>query len=263
LRNENRTRDLRNKEQDANHSVYCDSLLWAYFFLLDTRSEHFSRKTWWEEILWNTLADGIWILSWWVSVVVKEADWIHLAQHREQWRALVNTVVKLLVLYGSIVHYHQPDTERIEQAYAVCRGAEVRFEQRSVTVVLIIQRGLRAAFTCWRGASEGSLQTWVPSVPIFILGGHFICIWHVKPLEPIRKLSILSRWNPAYKAVRGNIMQVGDVCLVLRDVSRSSIGQDTDCPVTSRLAGLSWYYADVTIQKHSLPIWPVHLTKSR
>jgi hypothetical protein len=29
----------------------------------------------------------------------KGVDWIHLAQNRDQWRVVVNTVIKLRVLY--------------------------------------------------------------------------------------------------------------------------------------------------------------------
>jgi hypothetical protein len=33
-------------------------------------------------------------------------DWIHLVQYRDQWRALVNTVIIIIVIIIIIYYYH-------------------------------------------------------------------------------------------------------------------------------------------------------------
>jgi hypothetical protein len=41
--------------------------------------------------------DGMIILEWILGNRVEDLDWIHLAHDRDQWRALVNTVMNLQV----------------------------------------------------------------------------------------------------------------------------------------------------------------------
>jgi len=51
-------------------------------------TENYGRKTWREEATWETQAE---------DNIKTDVDWIHMAQDRPQWRALVNTVMNLAV----------------------------------------------------------------------------------------------------------------------------------------------------------------------
>jgi glutathione synthase/RimK-type ligase-like ATP-grasp enzyme len=56
-----------------------------------------------ERPLWTPKLDGRLILK---KISEKHGDWIHLVQNRDQWRALVNTVINLCDPQnaGNIVH---------------------------------------------------------------------------------------------------------------------------------------------------------------
>jgi hypothetical protein len=53
------------------------------------------RKPGWTEIKWDISAARRWVDN--IKIGCDGIDWIDLAQDRDQWRALVNTVINLRV----------------------------------------------------------------------------------------------------------------------------------------------------------------------
>jgi hypothetical protein len=102
--------------------------------------------------------DGRILVAWILGIGMKGEDWIHLAQNREKWRNVVNTVLN---------HRVSKNSGRLLTSYAAASFSVTTLLQavRMLTTVTRLQDGRPANLGSFRGCGRdlaSSSQVWDP-----------------------------------------------------------------------------------------------------